>query len=158
MMANVSTRPVVLGVVVLVLLAGCGADDATSETTPVSPPSASPASPSTSGSGSSLPSAGDWETSYGPLRFTVTDQEFSGTYDGENTIAGTVDGAQVAGEWFESLNSVACEEERGGTAHWGTFTFAFSADGNTFEGTWGYCDGAQESAWSGERAPDAELS
>lgn len=179
MTTNELARRVAVSAVALLLLAGCGGNDPTPETAPASPTSAYPASPSTSSSGMSLPSAGSgspsqggdllpggaedhaggWETSYGRLTFTVADEELRGTYDGENgTITGTVDGAQVTGEWFESLNSVECEEERGGSTHWGTFTFVFAADGDSFEGTWGYCEDAQESIWSGERTPGAEPS
>ncbi|MCX6399336.1 MAG: hypothetical protein NTX33_05325 [Propionibacteriales bacterium] len=102
---------------------------------------------------------GGWETSFGRMTFTVTGDRFRGAYDGEaGTVTGIVDGAQVVGEWYESLNSVECEIERGGTTYWGTFTFDFAADGNSFEGAWGYCDEAQESGWSGERTLEDEPS
>jgi hypothetical protein len=148
----------------LLCLTGCGGTaDKSADEDP--PPSSSSAS--SSPAGDETPSAeteptpedanisGGWETSYGQLTFTVTGDRFEGSYDGEfGTLSGTVDGPQVVGEWYEPATSVECEEQRGGTAYWGTFTFVFAEDGNSFDGMWGYCGDAEDSVWTGERRPD----
>lgn len=135
-----SAQLVVLGIVGLLSLAGCSSSDPSSE-------------------GSPAPQGGGWETSFGRMDFAVEGDKFQGTYDGDSgTIAGTVDGPQVVGEWYESLNSRACDEERGGTVYWGTFTFVFAADDTSFDGTWGYCGDAEDDVWTGELKPGDEPS
>jgi hypothetical protein len=108
--------------------------------------------------------AGKWETTYGPLDFTVTDvKDGSGAVTGKSatapykseggTVAGELKGSTLVGHWHEPESSMKCATKRAGTFYWGRIEFAFDAAAKAYEGKWGYCDETPERGWSGTRAP-----
>ena len=159
-------------VVCLALLsaAGCGGDaedPSDGSSPPAAPePSVSPGATSEAVGPASdaedaddLAADGGWRTTYGTMTFTVEGTVFEGSYDSEDgQLAGTVrpdEAARVVtGEWYEPSSAQACDEERGDTLYWGTFTFVFNADADAFEGTWGYCGETESSSWDGARIAD----
>ena len=104
--------------------------------------------------------AGNWETTYGSLNFTVTDikddkgevigKAASAPYKSEGgTVSGELKGATLVGYWHEPHSSLACKTKRAGTLYWGKVEFTFT--GSDYEGVWGYCDEKPERGWSGKR-------
>ena len=104
--------------------------------------------------------AGVWQTTYGPLEFTVTDikdangavigKAASAPYKSEGgTVSGELKGATLVGHWHEPHSSQACATKRGGTLYWGRIEFTFNGD--SYDGRWGYCDEKPERGWTGSR-------
>ena len=107
--------------------------------------------------------AGHWETTFGPLDFTVTDlKDDKGAVIGKTakapykeeggTVSGELRGSTLVGYWHEPESSKKCATQRAGTWYWGRIEFVFDADAKTYAGTWGYCDEAPERGWSGRRS------
>ena len=107
--------------------------------------------------------SGRWETTYGPLVFTVTDvRDAQGNVTGKaaeapyrsegGTVAGELSGSALEGYWHEPESSQRCATQRRGTFYWGRIRFTFNAAADAYEGVWGYCDETPERGWSGTRA------
>lgn len=106
--------------------------------------------------------AGRWDTTYGPLDFTVSDvKDDKGTVIGKaakapyksegGTVTGELKGSTLVGHWHEPESSLKCGTQRGGTWYWGRVEFEFDSAVKAFAGRWGYCDEAPERGWSGTR-------
>jgi hypothetical protein len=100
-----------------------------------------------------LPSVtGTWRTTWtgqnftniAVLTLTQTGTLVTGSYVTTNAppgrVEGHMEGLELTGTWSEE------------SGRYGGFVFRFSADGKTFEGTWGHSDGFDNGgAWSGDR-------
>ena len=80
-----------------------------------------------------------------------------GTYSLDNgTIVGRVQGDRLVGYWVEDGSNRTCDRPIEGRTHWGRVVFTMAADGQSFTGTWGYCDDDPEvqsrGEWNGQRA------
>ncbi|MDP8993562.1 MAG: hypothetical protein M3N07_01045 [Pseudomonadota bacterium] len=106
--------------------------------------------------------SGHWETTYGPLVFTVTDiRDAQGNVTGKaaeapyrsegGTVAGELRGSNLDGYWHEPHSSERCATERRGTFYWGRIRFTFNPAADAYEGVWGYCDETPERGWTGTR-------
>ncbi|MFL6845628.1 MAG: hypothetical protein ACJ8ER_12190 [Allosphingosinicella sp.] len=108
--------------------------------------------------------AGRWQTSFGPLDFTETDvRDDSGavvgkaaraTYTSEGEagrLAGEFEGSTLVAHWYEPNSATKCDDERGGTVHWGRIELTFNRAVNEVQGHWGYCDEPPERKWTGTR-------
>ncbi|WP_326523354.1 hypothetical protein [Sphingomonas sp.] len=78
---------------------------------------------------------------------------FAAQYGDRNSrLEGTVSGNTVTGYWMQDSSNQSCPTVRGGTRHWGRFTFNFTHDGNKFDGKWDWCGTtAGDSEWNGTR-------
>ena len=107
--------------------------------------------------------SGRWETTFGPLVFTVTDiRDAQGAVIGKaaeapyreegGTVAGALNGSTLVGYWHEPESSLRCATQRRGTWYWGRIEFVFNPEVNAYQGVWGYCDAVPERGWSGTRS------
>ncbi len=80
--------------------------------------------------------AGEWETTYGRLTLSVSDDEVWGVYGTNNRISGRVYGRTLEGRW---------EYPNG---RWGRLRFAHDGYGK-FTGNWGEKDGNLNAKWTG---------
>ena len=114
---------------------------------------AAPAAPDISGS---------WDTTYGPLVFSVTDiRDAQGNVTGKaaeapyrsegGTVSGELRGSILDGYWHEPHSSNRCSTQRRGTYYWGRIRFTFNPGADAYDGVWGYCDEAPERGWTGTR-------
>ena len=119
-------------------------------------------SPSIALADSSPDISGRWETTFGPLVFTVTDiRDAQGAVIGKaaeapyreegGTVAGELNGSTLVGYWHEPESSLRCATQRRGTWYWGRIAFTFNPAVDAYEGVWGYCDATPERGWSGRR-------
>lgn len=92
--------------------------------------------------------AGDFGTSYGPMRFAVEGEQVLGCYD-------HVDGATVEGVVEGRVARVTWSEPAEGAVRRGTATFSVSPDGARLWGVW-YEDGKLAGEWNGKRVGRAE--
>ena len=106
--------------------------------------------------------AGAWDTTFGPLNFTLTDiKDDAGAVTGKSatapykdeggTVTGELKGSTLVGFWHEPYSSVKCSTKRANTFYWGRVEFVFNPAVDAYQGTWGYCDEAPERGWSGRR-------
>ena len=106
--------------------------------------------------------SGRWDTTYGPLDFTVTDiRDAQGAVTGKaatapyrsegGTVSGQLEGSTLVGYWHEPESSLRCSVQRGGTWYWGRIAFTFNPAVDAYEGVWGYCDEEPARGWSGRR-------
>jgi hypothetical protein len=106
--------------------------------------------------------SGRWDTTYGPLDFTLTDirddkgavigKAATAPYKSEGgTVSGELKGSTLVGHWHEPESSNKCATKRGGTYYWGRVEFAFNPATDAFAGKWGYCEETPERGWSGTR-------
>lgn len=80
-----------------------------------------------------------------------TEGNVTGRYEyGGGRIEGVPRGRVVTGYWLQEASPTDCGVRRGGTQHWGRFTFTFSEDGRTFTGQWGDCDDTPHKPWNGQ--------
>ena len=106
---------------------------------------------------------GLWGSTMGQLEFDVTDRrdnqgrliarDVVAPYSRQNNsrVKGQLSGRVLTGYWTEPSSSVQCRTARDGTRYWGRVSFTFDAQGETFDGRWGYCEEAPERGWSGQR-------
>lgn len=86
--------------------------------------------------------SGTWSTNWGPLHLTEAGTSVTGSYEGEypGTLQGKRNGNTVTFTWA------------GSNGETGKGKFVFSADGTSFEGTWGGADSMTNGGeWSGTR-------
>lgn len=98
--------------------------------------------------------AGNWTTSYGDMVIAVNGTDATGTYTlSGGLLYGRVDGPVFSGTWAQPDGAGrTCETAFQGSKAWGRFVFTLGADGNSFTGTWGYCnDPATSGGWDGAR-------
>lgn len=102
----------------------------------------------------SVAPAGIYDTTFGRLALTAprADGAVEGLYAlDDGRVAGTYADGVFVGEWVETGTSGECPPDEFGQTFYGPFTFHFSEDRSSFEGTWGRCDGGEEAeAWSGQ--------
>lgn len=92
--------------------------------------------------------AGDFGTSYGPMRFAVEGEQVYGCYD-------YVAGATVDGVLEGRVARVTWSEPGEGAVRRGTATFSVSPDGTRLWGVW-YEGGALAGEWNGRRVDRSE--
>lgn len=119
---------------------------------------AAPAPVSTSGATSAAPEAQGpsyvgyvYDTDFNDMTITSwTPTSVTGRYEyAAGRLEGTPSGNTVSGYWMQEESPLTCGTARGGTTHWGRFTFTFSADRGSFTGKWGDCGDAPSKPWNG---------
>jgi len=92
-----------------------------------------------------------YETDFNDLTITSwTPTAVNGRYEyAAGRIEGTLSGNTLAGYWMQEESPLTCGTARGGTTHWGRFTFTFNADRSAFTGKWGDCGDAPSKTWDG---------
>ena len=107
---------------------------------------------------------GQWTSNFGNMRlwqsrYGGTYEQVSGTFGNNNgrIIDGQAQAGTVTGIWTQNTSSQLCNTEQGGSNYWGGYRWTLSADGRSFEGSWGYCDGPLNSGtWNGTRVGDSK--
>ncbi len=66
-------------------------------------------------------------------------------------VRGRLEGPRLSAYWVEDMSDLRCERPLEGSYHWGRVYLTFSADGQRFEGNWGYCDGKPHRDFLGQR-------
>lgn len=112
---------------------------------PSAPQYAPPPAPTYSSAAASY--AGTWESTFSKMSLTQSGNRVTGTYEhADGRIEGVVSGNELRGSWQQSNAK-------------GQFVFRLSADGNSFDGTWGYDAASTGGGWKGTRiggAPAAQ--
>ncbi|NJL99173.1 MAG: hypothetical protein HC924_10360 [Synechococcaceae cyanobacterium SM2_3_2] len=93
---------------------------------------------------------GGWDTSEGQMTFQQQGSSVTATYTQDNgRIEGTMTGNVLEGFWSEDGSNRRCDTAINGRYHWGRIRFVF--DGNSFQGTWSYCNDEPTLSWTGTR-------
>jgi len=124
---------------------------------PETPAEAAPAEEEASAPVPAADWAGVWETSVSRITMRQSGQLVRGEYPTDNgAIVGRVEGDRLLGYWIEDNAARTCDRPLEGRSHWGRVVFRLSADGQSFTGSWAYCDEDPEAAssgdWTGRRA------
>ena len=97
---------------------------------------------------------GTWKTSFGSMVFGPPAQGRSvrATYGTDSSLSGTLASRVLDGVWVQPQSGRRCATPYEGSYYWGRLRFEFSADWQSFQGGWSYCDEAVgSSGWSGTR-------
>jgi hypothetical protein len=94
---------------------------------------------------------GNWATTEGVIAFRQEGRRVNGSYNpAENgQIVGELSGNTLTGYWIEDASGQRCSRPMNGRYFWGQIKWVF--DGSRFNGSWGYCDGPLNAAWSGSK-------
>ena len=93
---------------------------------------------------------GVWNTSEGQMTFQQQGSSVTATYTQDNgRIEATMTGNVLEGFWSEDGSNRRCDTAINGRYHWGRIRFVF--DGNSFQGTWSYCNDEPTLSWTGTR-------
>ncbi len=102
---------------------------------------------------------GLWNTSEGAMTFTHNGTSVTALYSQDNGhITATLAGNTLEGIWMENGSNQRCSTPRTNkdgqtTYHWGGIRLTFSGD--TFSGSWGYCEQSTGHPWTGSRSKAA---
>lgn len=99
-----------------------------------------------------------WTTTYGTMLFPKG-LKFKGQYHGlypedGGRISGVFDSKArtFTGTWSENGSAQECKTALPDTRrHWGNIVLTFNSSLTTFNGKWGYCNGALSETWTGTR-------
>jgi hypothetical protein len=96
--------------------------------------------------------AGTWNTNWGTMELQG-DTSVAGKYAyQEGRVEGILTGRVCGGYWAQARSGKECKESELGSKYWGRFTMTFAANGKSFGGSWGYCNGPlSEGSWAGTR-------
>jgi hypothetical protein len=64
-------------------------------------------------------------------------------------IIGKLVGNVLAGNWIQGSSDQRCSYAKENSFYWGKLNITFS--GNSYSGTWGYCDTEPKTDWKGKR-------
>ncbi len=82
---------------------------------------------------------GSWTTEFGTTMVIEQNNPFRARFNlKDGRMVGTLQDGTMDGLWIQSSSKSKCPEEREGSFYWGKIRLTFS--GNTYTGSWGYCD------------------
>lgn len=94
---------------------------------------------------SNIDMSGQWSTNWGVMKLVQEGNVIVGTYEWDNgRIEGILDGYNFKGNWSEPP-TYECPNLKGG------FNFNISITGQSFEGSWSYCDLMEAGVWMGTK-------
>ncbi len=98
-----------------------------------------------------------WSTGFGDVVLDSLQPGAVGGRDpsGIGEIVAELNGQTLRGHWVRKDDGERCATEFDGSRNWGKLEFVFDAGFLSFTGRFGFCDGALEQAWSGDRQPSA---
>ncbi|WP_042271708.1 hypothetical protein [Faecalimicrobium dakarense] len=95
--------------------------------------------------------SGQWATNWGTMKLVQEGNKVVGTYEWDNgKIEGILEGYNFKGTWSEPP-TYKCPDLKGG------LDFKFSVTGQSFEGSWSYCDLKEAGVWMGTKITQPEV-